>query len=67
MNSRRFMSGPKHRRHHLIGSNEHFDRGLETRIKTIAAAHSQCRRWVIRDGVEPTASPAMSHMPRKRN
>jgi hypothetical protein len=27
MNSRRFMSGPKHRRHHLIGSNEHFDRG----------------------------------------
>src|SRR5207237_1921317 len=26
-NSRRFMSAPKHRRHHLIGSNEHFERG----------------------------------------
>ena len=25
----------------------------------------KCRRWVIRDGIEPAASPAMSAMPPK--
>ena len=47
MNSRRRMLVPELRRRHLIGSNDCFDRGVETGIKTIAAVHSQCPLWVI--------------------
>jgi hypothetical protein len=45
MNSRRRISAPKLRGQHCIGSSEYVDRA-QPGIKTIAAVHIQCRRWV---------------------
>ena len=58
MNSRRCIAFPKLKSQHRIGSNEYFDRA-ESGIKTIAAVHSQCRRWVI--SVEGSRGRASMH------
>ena len=45
MNRRRLIATPLAGETHFSGSNERFGRA-ETRIKTIAAVHSQCPLWV---------------------
>jgi hypothetical protein len=41
-----------------------FWRGADTRFQRHSALCVQCLSWVIRDRVKPTASRAMSAMPR---
>jgi cysteine synthase len=51
MKSRRFMRLPERSRHGIVTVSTSTLIGAETGIKTIAALHSQCRRWVKSDGL----------------
>jgi hypothetical protein len=46
MNSRRRISAPKLRRHSIVSAQTSTLIGLKPGMKTIAAVHSQCLRWV---------------------
>ena len=64
MNSRRRISAPKVSGQHCIGSNGDVDRA-QTGIETIAAVHSQCRRWVISLECSRGRRPCISATPPK--
>ena len=57
--SRGFMFAPKLLKRHHIGLNEDIDRA-ETGIKTVFAADSQCRGWVICRQIVAGQKPPLS-------
>jgi hypothetical protein len=68
MNSRRRISAPKLRGQHCSARTRYLGIGLKPGIKTIAAVHSQCRRWVKggRSGGRSAPGPRGPDRPSKR-
>jgi hypothetical protein len=65
MNSRRLISAPSSG-DGILSAQTSTLKGAETRIKTIAAVHSQCRSWVISRQTIDRQIPPLSALVQKR-